>query len=296
MDRSMDMVGRRDLGRQLRRLRQRSGMSGRQLSRLAAMSQSKISRLETGESVATVEDVEMFCRGLELDNSVVNAMTDRVRELHAHSGPASGWYFTNDPNYGGYFERTCTRYSVSTPGGIPVLLQTEERLEWIVDQMNGSLSERERAQIKIAGLERKLKMIDPGRSFRFLLDGASLRRRVGTPDAHIEQLREVLRLSKLSNVEVRCLPDDCAAHVSLAGWYGVHDADSVIVDGIDLDRASTVPSIVDSYADAFERNWASAFGGEVVTVEVDKVIRDLTDEVEHAQSSTVSGITLWRTE
>lgn len=280
MNGSGELAGRRELGRMLRKLRMQASVSGRELARRSGISQSKISRMETGECVLNAPDVASFCNGLNVDRSIARVMADRAREL-AGAGkletPKDGWYHTSDLQHGDWLWRRCRNYAFSTPGAVPVLLQTEDRIAHSIDSMNPSLFESERAQMKIVRLERQLQMHDTTKSFRFLIDKMSLRRRAGSHQMQLDQLRSLLKSSMRPNVEIRYVGDDHQVDVGLSCWYAVHDADSVVVDGIDSDRASTSSRIVDVYRTMFEKHWNLGLGGDRLSVEIDRSMR-IVDE------------------
>lgn len=58
--------GRRNLAETLRQLRKAAGLSGERLAARTAMSQSKISRIESGRTLPTVADVERILTALEV--------------------------------------------------------------------------------------------------------------------------------------------------------------------------------------------------------------------------------------
>ena len=60
---------REDLASALLRLRQATGLSGERLARRCGMSQSKVSRIETGRLLPSVVDVEQMLMGLGVDES-----------------------------------------------------------------------------------------------------------------------------------------------------------------------------------------------------------------------------------
>lgn len=61
---------RRNLAETLKQLRKAAGLSGERLAVRAAMSQSKISRIESGRSLPTVVDVERIIKALEVSPEV----------------------------------------------------------------------------------------------------------------------------------------------------------------------------------------------------------------------------------
>jgi transcriptional regulator with XRE-family HTH domain len=69
--------GRRHLAATLRALRKAAGLSGQRLAVRAAMSQSKVSRIESGRVLPTVIDVERIIKALDIPPDVTGELLPR---------------------------------------------------------------------------------------------------------------------------------------------------------------------------------------------------------------------------
>jgi transcriptional regulator with XRE-family HTH domain len=272
-----ELAGQRELGRLIRRMRTEASISGRQLARLASVSQSKISRIETGECPVSPDDVRMFCELLKVDSGITRTLVKRAQEVErqARATQTASWYWTADPDFAFDFERSARTYSVSTPGGVPSLLQSEAAMDYWIDMMNPTASHHQREQVKIVRLERQLQLRNRSKTLRFLIDRSSLMRSFGDADDHLEQLALLRRSVHLENVEIRYIRDNAPAHVGMACWFGVYDESGVQVDGIELDRVSTHRSHVRRYDNVFDELWSRSIGGKALEEVIETARRDL---------------------
>ncbi|GAA0507460.1 helix-turn-helix transcriptional regulator [Saccharopolyspora thermophila] len=71
--------GRKRLAESLRELRKAAGLSGERLAARASMSQSKISRIESGKALPTVVDVERLLKALDVPTEAANELLALAR-------------------------------------------------------------------------------------------------------------------------------------------------------------------------------------------------------------------------
>ena len=69
-----------DIGKSLRELREASGKEAKAVARSAVMSQSKLSRIETGKAAPTVMDVERILTALDLSDEVKAKLSEVARQ------------------------------------------------------------------------------------------------------------------------------------------------------------------------------------------------------------------------
>jgi transcriptional regulator with XRE-family HTH domain len=72
---------RRELGGRLRELRAAAELTGTELARLMGISQSKLSKIETGRVSASVEDIERFADALKLPEDVRESLLDHATTI-----------------------------------------------------------------------------------------------------------------------------------------------------------------------------------------------------------------------
>ncbi|MFD5558673.1 helix-turn-helix domain-containing protein [Streptomyces sp. NPDC127068] len=210
---------RRALGKELRILRERTGITIQEAAAGLGFSDTKLSRVETGHnSLPRVEDLE----GL-LDRYGVEDIDQRDALLTLHRDSLS-----RDPY---------TPYRDSMPSGMPMYVGLEsdarEIRAWQPMVVFGLLQSESytRAQFMLAKpieetttqfvennvslrMERKrlITRSDSPITLRVILDESALRRVIGGPDVMKEQYEEIGRLSALDNVTVQILPQKAATY------------------------------------------------------------------------------------
>lgn len=199
---------REDLASALLRLRRASGLSGERLARRCGMSQSKVSRIETGRLLPSVVDVEQMLTGLGVDAptkhellslarvanteyqdvrlSVRRGLHHRQRELAA-------------------MERSASDVRHFLPALITGLLQTPEYMRAAIappiEPASGDFGKAVAAK-----LERQAILHEPGKRFSFLLTESALRWQLCSAPVMALQLDRLVSLSRLATVSIGVLP------------------------------------------------------------------------------------------
>ncbi|MFI1888921.1 helix-turn-helix domain-containing protein [Streptomyces jumonjinensis] len=204
---------RRELGKELRRLREKAQLTIQEAVSGLGFSDTKLGRVETGHNgLPRVEDLEKL-----LDRYGVNDIDDRDALLTLHRDSLS-----RDP---------WMPYRSVMPSGMPMYMGLEtdarEMRAWHPMYVFGLLQTEAyaRAQFMVAKpieetttqfvennvrlrMERKqlLTREDSPLVLRVILDESALRRMMGGPDIMKEQYEEIQRLGALDNVTVQVLP------------------------------------------------------------------------------------------
>ena len=201
---------RQDLAGALLRLRRATGLSGERLARRCNMSQSKVSRIETGRLLPSVVDVEQMLTGLGVDEStrrellglarVANTEYQDVRlsvrrGLHHRQRELAA------------LEQNASEVRHFLPALITGLLQTPEYMRAAmstpVEPVSGDVG-----RAVAAKLERQAVLHEPGKRFCFLLTESALRWQLCPPAVMALQLDRLVSLSQLPTVDIRVLPLD----------------------------------------------------------------------------------------
>ncbi|MGH3850208.1 MAG: helix-turn-helix domain-containing protein, partial [Pseudonocardiaceae bacterium] len=112
----------------LRQLRTQAGLSGAEAARRAGLSQSKLSRAETGSFLPTGDDVEALCRVYRASSKTQRELLDMTRELRESTTSArvvlqrGGWWMQQRI---GKLEMAASRIRNFAPAAVVGLLQTE---------------------------------------------------------------------------------------------------------------------------------------------------------------------------
>ncbi|MEW1776676.1 helix-turn-helix transcriptional regulator [Streptomyces sp. NPDC086777] len=226
-------LNRRRLRLALRHARERAGLSQREAAEQVEWSQSKLIRVETGTVGVSVSDL----RALLALYGVADA--DEVQELEqaarGSKGPSwwSGYHEVLSPQFAQYlgYEGAAATLHTYHPIVVPGHLQTREYAEALLAPRD--LKEDTFHKVVSLRMERQQRMFDgSGRpACVFVLDEASVRRKIGGPEVLAGQLGHLLELSGLDEVSIRVLPFEAGAHYSTLGSFvllGFPDDDDLL--------------------------------------------------------------------
>jgi transcriptional regulator with XRE-family HTH domain len=234
----MDVVGTREgevggtrerLASELRRLRDLSGLSGRDLAGRLGISQSKVSRIESGATMPSLPEVRAWARA-------VSATEDTARRLVAITEEAftqvQAWRsaLRDRPHLQGETlrrEGRARRSQTFQPSVVPGLLQTAEYARRVFTLFGEVPYGSEELAAAVAGrLDRQLALYEDGRQFDFLITESALRWRPGPPRLLLAQLDRIASLSTLENVRIGLIPSDVTAVTYTSHGFVIFDGGS----------------------------------------------------------------------
>jgi transcriptional regulator with XRE-family HTH domain len=259
---------RRQLGAELRRLRERAGRTVAEVAKDLAWSESKLSRIETATIGIRTGDLDRL-----LDRyGVVGAERARLTALAGQARQRAWWEAYGDvlPNaYETYigFEAEASSIFTYEAQLVPGLLQTSEYASAI---MQAELADDrpeiigQRVQVRMA--RQAVLTRDPPPQLWAVLDEDVLRRPIGGTDVQRRQLLRLAEVSERPNVTVQVLPFSVGAHRGLAGSFAILefavDPDSSLVycDGMTGGVFRSKPGELRQYLMAFEALRAASLG------------------------------------
>ncbi|MFE0019541.1 helix-turn-helix domain-containing protein [Amycolatopsis sp. NPDC059021] len=201
--------GQLGLGEALRMLRKAQNLAGDRLALRAHMSQSKISRIETGKILPSVLDVERIvhalgvapeesARLLQLARAANTDFESRRRSRQR----GSAW---RQQDFSALMSQAKqVRYVLPTM--LAGLLQIREYVRSDVFHPLSRGSESELNVLVEAKLARQSVLDDPAKEFRFLLTEAAVRCRVADAATMAAQVEHLVNLSRRGNVELMVIP------------------------------------------------------------------------------------------
>ncbi|MGH3984283.1 MAG: helix-turn-helix domain-containing protein [Pseudonocardiaceae bacterium] len=197
----------RRLGVLLRRLRKAAGLSGPALAGRLGVSQSHLSRVELGESVATAELVGHWTRETGASQSDREVATDLAEAVEAEvvtwrEAVTSGLVKLQRDVLDA--EAATTTRTAYVPVLIPGLLQTAEYATHLVA---GNHPERDDVAEAVAvRMQRQVVLYSPGKTLRWVIGEGGLRWRVGPPGVMVAQLDRLAALTVEPHLDLRVLP------------------------------------------------------------------------------------------
>jgi len=211
---------RRQLGQELRRLREAAGTTIDQVAERMNCSASKISRIETGQSGVSSREVRDILAAYQVEGQQAEALVEMAREAKQR-----GWwqlYGTVLTSAYVGLEAAAAELRSFEPLVIPGLLQTEEYARAMVLAGWPNMSDEEVEQrIRVRMKRQSLLFQDDPLQLSIILDEAALRRPVGGIDAMRRQLDKLRGAAELPHVTLQVLPLSAGAHGGMDGAFTI---------------------------------------------------------------------------
>jgi transcriptional regulator with XRE-family HTH domain len=198
----------RDLADLLRSLRKASGLTGDRLAARTAMSQSKVSKIETGRVLPSIMDVERILAALEVPVGVRDhALTlARTANMNFNSWRAVRRLGLQKKQHEiAAIEEAATSIRYFQCALVPGLLQTPEYARAVLSlpRLAGDTDPRQATATRI---ERQRILYDERKHFTFIITEAALRARICSEPVTFTQFEHIATLSRLRNVTVGLIP------------------------------------------------------------------------------------------
>jgi transcriptional regulator with XRE-family HTH domain len=221
------------LAETLRELRGAAGLSGERLAARCAMSQAKISRIETGKVLPSVVDVEQIIRALAVPDDVAERLLAlaRVANVDYTSWRANAriglWRGQLELKSLHESAGVIRQFLPAIPSG---LLQTPEYARQVLTATVRGRPARDVDKMLEARLSWKQALNDSGRTFKIVLTEQAIRWRRASLPAMVDQVVHLANLSTLDNVEISILPQSVEVLASPLNVFVVYDERLVAVE------------------------------------------------------------------
>ncbi|MFF1919448.1 helix-turn-helix domain-containing protein [Streptomyces sp. NPDC058221] len=205
----------RALGRQIKVLRERAGMSQRDLATATHCGEDLISAMERG--VRTPQP-DFLVRADEVLNAggVLVAAMEEVRDALTRSRTRHPDWFRD---YARAEAEAVALHEYSNQA-VPGLLQTEEYARAIFTRRRPLLNE-ETVEKRVADRLARQSIFErwPAPTFSFVLEEAVLQRPIGGRTVHLNQLRRLCQVGLMRTVELQVMPTEREEHPSMDGPF-----------------------------------------------------------------------------
>jgi transcriptional regulator with XRE-family HTH domain len=206
-------VRRRRLAAELRRLRERAGLTGDEVAEDVGWSASKVSRIETAQTAPRESDIRKLLALYDIGGRDADELLALAKEA-----AGKGWWETYSPTlppeYSALIGMEAEAQSASSWAAqtVPGLLQTADYAREVT---NGYLERiapvppsetGRRVEVRLA--RQQVLTRDHPLELRAVLDQSVLYRRFGDQDVMKSQLKKLLELSERANISLRILPLD----------------------------------------------------------------------------------------
>jgi transcriptional regulator with XRE-family HTH domain len=211
-------VRQRELGKRLRELRNRHGLTVEDVADKLLCSATKISRLETGARRPSLRDVRDLCALYGVDESASAHLMSLARGARE-----AGWWtqyedLNLDPLIG--LEQEASAITCYSMYYMPALLQTEDYARAIIKAIVPKIDPDIHQQRVEARLRRQQILEGTNRPrYRVLLDEAALHRHAGGSAVMAAQLDKVLEAVRNNKATVQIIPFDVGAHAAADSYF-----------------------------------------------------------------------------
>lgn len=210
-----------ELAAALREARRAAGLTGERLAARCGISQSKISKIETGKAVATATDVERILTALGTADDRIAELTAlaRLANTEFQSVRASlrrGLHHKQRELAG--LESGARHIRFFLPLMITGLLQTAEYARASMANFPG-----DHPQAVARRLDRQAVLYDPARRFTFILTEAAARWQLCEPQVMAVQMGRLASLSELPNIRLGVIPLDARVPDGPLNTFTVYD-------------------------------------------------------------------------
>jgi transcriptional regulator with XRE-family HTH domain len=259
------------LGSELRHLRDLAGLSGRDLAQRIGVSQSKISRIESGRTVPSQPDVAEWARATGASDdrrewlvAMTDAVFTEVRPYRGAGGPTSLLQAETQDR-----EQRARLIRTFQPSVVPGLLQTADYARRVYSLAQPT-PDHPVAPAVAARMDRQTLLYEEGRRFEFLITEPALRWRPVAVGSMVAQLDRLGALSTLDNVSIGVIPHGRRAmapapHAFIV--YAANDGDLDDLVEVETLHANLIVNDLDDVA-IYQQKWSmlcrsAIFGNEV---------------------------------
>jgi transcriptional regulator with XRE-family HTH domain len=256
---------RRRLGAELKKCRERAGLTQEAVSRHFEWHAAKVTRIETARVAVTPRDVKDL---LALYGVFDDEYRDALMTLARLSKQRTWWTDYRDIMRPGNFvgmEAEASSTRVWEPIILPGLLQTEGYMRALMGPGRPSDTPESIDRRVTLRLTRQARLTGDQPLHLFaIVDESVLRRVVGGTEVMRDQLHRLIQTAELPNISVRILPYTAGEHsfmggsVALLEFPEIAHMDVVYLEGLAGDYYEEQPSEVARYREDFERLSAKA--------------------------------------
>lgn len=272
------IVSRIQFSLELRKLRERSGVSREAVAEALDSDLSRVSRLENAKGTLRLPELHAV---LDLLGVPKDARADLERLARASRGHST--YRVPDwaQKFAGIEQASSALRTYETEL-VPGLLQTEGYIRAVAVAGNPARGNAEVDRLVAGRLDRQRMLTnDHPPQYWAVINEAVLRRRVGTKNVMEKQLSRLLELAETPTISLHVMPFSAGAHASMGSSFVLVDLPSPIDARIvyleDLMSADYLeqPEQIKAYSLAFERLLGSALGPRLTVDLIDEVRRNL---------------------
>lgn len=268
-----DDTGRLDLAAMLRRLRVASGLTVDRLAVRVGMSQSKLSRIETGKVLPSLLDVERILAALEVPPAARVEILELARAAHVSF---VAWRTLRQTGMSkrqaqvAAFEREARLIRTFQPALVPGLLQTPAYARAVLS-LPRLAGQRDLNAAVAVRIDRQAVLFDERKTFRFVVMEHVLHARLVPDVVRAAQLRHLDNMAELSNVELLIVPQDAELPEVPSNGFAVLDERVVIAESFAGEQVMRDPRDVAVHVGVFAAFAGAGVNGEAMHTTVEQL-------------------------
>jgi transcriptional regulator with XRE-family HTH domain len=262
-------------GEMVRTLRRQTGLTGVELARRVEVSQSRISRIETGHIAPQPDEVNRLADALGADASTREQLQDQAR---AARSSMRSWRALHARGFAQHQtdiarrEQAATRVRMFQPNLVPGLLQTAEYARHAIELS----TESQDAELGVARrMARQSILYERGKTFEFLITEGALKWRIVPTNVHVGQLNHVASLATLANVSIGVIPWHAQVGAHQSTMFCLFDEASAYVELLNGEVTTEDHHDVAQYAAAFTALTQAAVTGDDAIAELRRIASEL---------------------
>lgn len=205
---------RRALGRQLRKLREKAGLTQSAASRVAEVSPQSYGRIEDGRQTKVTDlGLNALANAYGASDEERRLLLDLAREIREATASGSGWWRAYaDAIVSGFdhylaLEEAANWVTSWQTTVVPGLLQTRDYRQALTWATNPDQSPEEVDRTLDLASRRQDLLGRPDFRFEALLTEATLRYNVGSPAVMADQVKRLLNQSDVPGIDIRIVPN-----------------------------------------------------------------------------------------
>lgn len=252
-------VRRRRLATELRRLREKAGLSGDSAAEALGWSPSKVSRIETYKVGVTVKDLALLLNLYKVPQNKRDGLITLARGARQR-----GWWdaFADSlpGEYANYISLEAEAVAIKCYSSQLVygLFQTEAYARSVVRSALMSLSPPAEIERRVEVRMTRQAVLSHDQPVRVwtVMDEAVLRRVVGGPEVMREQYERLVSLTAEPNVTIQVLPYAAGAHPATAGAFSILEFSGAYDPDVAYLESMTGSFYIENDAEVFRYNVA----------------------------------------
>lgn len=249
------------LGVNLQHWRKKAGLSGTELAQRTDMSQAKVSNLERGKRLPTLDDADRLARVLQLSDDDTVAFREQVRTLQTQ---VQGYRNLARTGFESLQTTVQERQANATDIAlyantlVPGLLQTAGYARAVFERIPG-LDEDAIVAAVAARVERQAAVFDVRREFTFVVNESALRSPLLPLMGMLEQFDRIRSIASIPTVTMHLIPWWARPSVvPPMQSFQVYDREFVVIETLSAEITLTDPDDVRLYAEFIDTMAACA--------------------------------------